>query len=272
MPVEVWHAKSVILWCTAEIVVCLSGPMRGLSQVEDVAFLQRLWILRHAAEAWLRLKLSACMLLQDLHALLLDILGETEASAGLRLQCAAAVLDVWPGALSGAVCAATDAGKAAGKPQLLPGLLLECLQACLCELCQSFVPGRPGTEAGISERLAAEILQARCSSLWQALLEPGGARQSLSGSPTDHVAAQIAQAMQQLRQGGALLHLTGQNEGDWATLQFTLHLLGAHRGWEWLHDEVRILFACWPRLSDVTQCCTDTLPAELVCWALLCPS
>ena len=182
--------------------------------------------------------LSPLLLLQALHALLLDMLAEAKASAGLRLQCAAAVLEFWPEALSEAACAATDTGKAAGKPQLLPGLLLECLQACLCELCQLFAPGRPGTEAGISERLAAQIVQARCSSLWQVPLEPGGARQSLSGSPTDRVAAQIAQAVRQLRQGEGLLHLTGQNGSDWATLQVTLHLLGAHRGWKWLHNEV----------------------------------
>ena len=247
--------------------------MRGMLWATQSAFLKR--IPKHAAEACSRLNLSPLLLLQGLHALLVDMLAEGKAAAGLRLQCAAAVLDLWPGALSEATRAATDAGKAAGKPQLLPGLLLECLQACLFELCQSFAPGGSGTEAGTSERLAAEIVQARCSSLWQVLLEQGGARESLSGRPTDRVAAQIAQVVRQLRQGGALLHLTGQNASDWATLQFTLHLLGAHRGWKWLHDEVRlwggaVLFACWLRLSDDTHCCTVRLPAELDCWALLC--
>ncbi len=218
-----------------------------------------------------------CLLLQALHALLLDILAEAQASADLRLQCAAAVLEAWPGALSEAARAATDAGDSAGRPRLLPGLLLECLQACLCELCRPFAPGGPGAEAGIRERLAAEIVQARCSGLWQVPIEQGGARESFSGSPSDRVAAQIAQAVRQLRQGGALLHLTGHNENDWATLQFTLHLLGAHRGWVWLHDEVRlwwgaVLFPWWPGLSHAAHCCTDTLPAELGCWALLCQS
>ena len=224
-----------ILWFQADADPCMEGC--GLTSLPS---LERYQVSNYAAEACLRLNLSPLLLLQALHALLLDVLAEAKASAGLRLQCAAAVLEVWPGALSEPACAAADAGKAAGKPQLLPGLLLECLQACLSELCQSFAPGGPGAEAGINERLAAEVVRARCSSLWQVRLEQGDAMDGLSGSPTERVAAQIVLAIQQLPQGGALLHLAGQAASDWATLQVTLHLLGAHRGWEWLHDEVSV--------------------------------